>query len=29
MNELAQILSKFVFEQLAEELIRQGHKFDG
>jgi len=29
MDELAQILSKFVFEQLAEELIRQGHKLTG
>jgi len=29
MNELAQILSKFVFEQLAEELVRQGHKLTG
>jgi len=29
MDELKQILSNFVFKQLTEELIRQGHKLTG
>lgn len=29
MNELVEILSKFIFKQLSEELIRQGHNLTG
>ncbi len=29
MNELVDILSKFIFKQLTEELIRQGHNLTG
>ena len=29
MQELANILSKFIFKQLTDELIRQGHKLTG